>query len=199
MPLLLVLSVCRWVGGWVQVVLDKLTASLARVCKNPSNPLFNHYLFEALASLVNAVCRSNPNATSDFEALLMPPFETVLSMDVVRPSFPSHQRPLGHAANTTLHLPLLLSTLQAEFTPYVFQILAQLLLYRPNGMSPAFSRLFGPILSASVWERKSNVPGAAVLPHRCHSSLSAVFSPFFPAKPIVIQLPHAMLWLHVQA
>ena len=28
----------------------------------------------------------------------------------------------------------------AEFTPYVFQILAQLLLYRPDGMSPAFER-----------------------------------------------------------
>lgn len=54
--------------------------------------------------------QANPNATADFEERLFPPFEGVLSMDV------------------------------AEFTPYVFQILAQLLLYRPNGMSPAFAR-----------------------------------------------------------
>lgn len=117
----------------VPVVLDKLTASLARVCKNPTNPQFNHFLFESLAALVNSVCAQNPNATADFEALMMPSFEHVLSMDV------------------------------AEFTPYVFQILAQLLLYRPNGMSPAFSRLLGPILSVSVWERKSNVPGLVLL------------------------------------
>ena len=57
------------------MVLDKLTACLARVWKNPSNPLFNHYLFESIAALVRFVCRANPNATADFEERVFPPFE----------------------------------------------------------------------------------------------------------------------------
>jgi len=115
------------------IVLQKITNSLARVCKNPSNPNFNHYLFESIASLVNAVCRTNPSATTEFESLLFPPFEAVLSMDV------------------------------AEFTPYVFQILAQLLLYRPDGVSPAFASLLPPVLDPAVWSRKANVPALVLL------------------------------------
>jgi len=34
------------------MVLGKLTAALQRVCANPANPHFNHYLFESLAVLV---------------------------------------------------------------------------------------------------------------------------------------------------
>lgn len=117
----------------VPIVLDKLTNALARVCKNPTNPLFNHYLFEAMASLVSSVCRVNPNSTSDFEALLFPPFESVLAMDV------------------------------AEFTPYVFQILAELLRFRPDGMSQAFANLITPLLNHTLWERKSNVPALVLL------------------------------------
>lgn len=39
------------------IVLDKLTASLVRVWRNPSNPLFNHYLFESIAATVRFVCQ----------------------------------------------------------------------------------------------------------------------------------------------
>eukprot|EP00624_Nannochloropsis_granulata_P000776 evm.model.NODE_13239_length_6809_cov_22.316198.1 len=115
------------------VVLDKLTASLVRVCRNPSNPLFNHFLFESVAATVKFVCHANPHATADFEERLLPPFEGVLSLDV------------------------------AEFTPYVFQILAQLLHYRPDGMSSAFVALFPPLLTPSLWERKANIPGLVLL------------------------------------
>jgi exportin-2 (importin alpha re-exporter) len=115
------------------IVLDKLTASLVRVCRNPSNPLFNHFLFESVAATVKFVCQANPHATADFEERLLPPFEGVLSLDV------------------------------AEFTPYVFQILAQLLLYRPDGMSAAFAALFPPLLTPSLWDRKANIPGLVLL------------------------------------
>jgi hypothetical protein len=83
------------------------------------------YLCSRLRPLMHACThkwQANPNATADFEERLFPPFEGVLSMDV------------------------------AEFTPYVFQILAQLLLYRPNGMSPAFARcVLLLLLLLSVW------------------------------------------------
>lgn len=112
-----------------QIVLEKLTASLGRVAKNPRNPHFNHYLFESIAVLVRSVCSKNPEYTGAFEALLFPPFQIVLSMDVL------------------------------EFTPYVFQVLAQMLEYRSDGLSEAYSSLFPPLLTPTLWERKGNVPG----------------------------------------
>lgn len=86
-------------------LLTKFNQALERVCKNPRNPQFNHYLFESTAVLVNSACSMNPALTDQFEALLFPPFQAVLSLDV------------------------------AEFSPYVFQILAQLLEFRADGVS----------------------------------------------------------------
>ncbi|KAJ8609040.1 hypothetical protein CTAYLR_008710 [Chrysophaeum taylorii] len=83
-----------------QIVTDKLTAALGRVCANPRNPKFNHYLFESLAVLVRVVCSQKTDHADNFELLLFPPFQSVLHMDVV------------------------------EFAPYVFQILALLLTFR---------------------------------------------------------------------
>ena len=120
-------------------VLEQLTAALERVCRNPSNPHFNHYLFESLALLVRSAC--SPASTSSsgnsstqcfdkFEALLFPPFQSILQLDVV------------------------------EFVPYVFQVLGQLLSYRPpgGGLSAAYSDLFPPLLSPVLWLRRGNVP-----------------------------------------
>ena len=49
---------------------------MEQVCANPSQPMFNHYLFETLAALLRTVCSSNPAPEVDakFEELLMPPF-----------------------------------------------------------------------------------------------------------------------------
>jgi exportin-2 (importin alpha re-exporter) len=121
------------------IVLAKQTTYLARACKNPTNPLFNHYLFESIAVLVGGVCGSGDAAAVDmFETALFPPFQEVLAQDVV------------------------------EFCPYVFQILAQLLELRPPAaqqaagalgtFTPAYSALFPPLLSPALWERKGNVP-----------------------------------------
>jgi exportin-2 (importin alpha re-exporter) len=125
----------------VPLILNKLTAALERVCKNPSNPHFNHYLFESVALLVKGVCFSStdPRATIDacnqFEGLLFPPFQAVLALDVT------------------------------EFVPYVFQILAQLLSARPvaSGLSPAYLTLFPPLLAPVLWERKGHIPALADL------------------------------------
>ena len=122
------------IGPVTPLVLQHLTAALERVCKNPVNPHFNHYLFECLAVLIRSCC-STPEASASacpqFEALLFPPFQSVLAQDI------------------------------AELTPYVFQILAQLLSARPgkqSGLSPAYKALFPPLLSPMLWERKGNVP-----------------------------------------
>mmetsp|Transcript_32189 Transcript_32189/g.74101 ORF Transcript_32189/g.74101 Transcript_32189/m.74101 type:complete len:878 (+) Transcript_32189:372-3005(+) len=115
-----------------QMMIGKLTEALGRVCKNPSNPHYNHYLFESIAVLIRSVCVNDPRFTTAFEELLFPPFQTVLQMDV------------------------------AEFTPYVFQILAQLLEFRTDGMS-TFETLFPPLLQPVLWERTGNVPALARL------------------------------------
>jgi len=53
--------------------------ALDRVCRNPRNPLFNHYLFESTAVLVGSACSANPGLTEQFESLLFPPFQHVLA------------------------------------------------------------------------------------------------------------------------
>jgi exportin-2 (importin alpha re-exporter) len=128
------------IGPVTELVLGHLTTALERVCKNPINPHYNHYLFESVALLVRSCCSpaANPALTQEaalaaatrFEALLFPPFQAVLTQDVV------------------------------EFVPYVFQILGQLLCSRPanGGYSDAYRALFPPLLSPVLWERRGNVP-----------------------------------------
>jgi len=119
----------------VQVVLEKMTTALAKVAKNPKNPQYNHYLFESIAVLVRAVCSKDAAHTAAFEQFLFPPFQTVLQMEVV------------------------------EFTPYVFQLLAQILEFRPEGagLGEAYTALFAPLLTPALWERKGNVPALSRL------------------------------------
>ncbi len=107
--------------------IESLKSVLQRVCANPSNPTFNHYLFESVASLVQFICAATPTAVDAFEALLFPPFQQVLQLDI------------------------------SEFTPYVFQVLAQLLEYRP-AISVAYEGLFAPLLMPAMWERPGNIP-----------------------------------------
>jgi exportin-2 (importin alpha re-exporter) len=113
------------------IVFNKLASALERVCKNPRNPGFNHNLFESIAILVKNVCAKNPSQVGDLEAMLFPPFNTILQMDIL------------------------------EFTPYVFQILSQLLEFRPDGLGlgDSYTALFPPLLHASLWEKSGNVPG----------------------------------------
>lgn len=119
----------------VQVVLEKLTSALAQVAKNPKNPQYNHFLFESIAVLIRAVCSKDASNTTAFEQVLFPPFQTILQMEVV------------------------------EFTPYVFQLLAQILEFRPEGagLGEAYSSLFAPLLTPSLWERKGNIPALSRL------------------------------------
>jgi exportin-2 (importin alpha re-exporter) len=119
-----------------ELVLMHLVRALEKVCKNPVNPHYNHYLFECLALSVAAACGTGQNTTEQqlvacgrFESLLFPIFQAILGQDIT------------------------------EFVPYVFQILAQLLSARPlgYGLSDAYRALFPPLLSPALWERKGNV------------------------------------------
>lgn len=55
-----------------------------------------------------------------------------------------------------------------EFLPYVFQILAQLLESSPSeAVSDNYKALLGPLLGATLWETRGNIPA-------CSRLLSAV-------------------------
>ncbi|GBG65232.1 hypothetical protein CBR_g50023 [Chara braunii] len=106
----------------------KLAEILGTVLKNPTQPVFNHYLFESMAALIKHVGTvGDPAAVSQCEALLFPVFQSVLEQDV------------------------------AEFAPYVFQILAQLIEMRSVPLPQAYMALFAPLLSPVLWERPANV------------------------------------------
>jgi exportin-2 (importin alpha re-exporter) len=118
-----------------EIVITKLTGALGRIAKNPRNPQFNHCLFESIAILIRSALSKDPNQGELFERLLFVPFTTILTMEIV------------------------------EFTPYVFQLLAQLLEFRPagSGLGMSYQNLFQPILTPDLWEQKGNVPALARL------------------------------------
>ncbi|KAL7465328.1 hypothetical protein ACHAXS_005653 [Conticribra weissflogii] len=140
----------------VQVVLEKLTAALAQAAKNAKNPQYNHYLFESIAVLIRSVCTIDAANTTAFENFLFPPFQDVLQKEV------------------------------AEFTPYVFQLLAQMLEFRPEGagLGAAYTALFPPLLSPTLWECKGNIPALTRL-------LTAYLSK--GANEIAVQQPNSLL------
>jgi len=60
--------------------LSPLAAILVAMSANPSNPVFNHYLFEAVASIVKICVPTQPDAV---ESALLPTFGQILERNVV--------------------------------------------------------------------------------------------------------------------
>lgn len=119
------------VGDVVQYSSDclvQLVTILSVVYKNPTNPSFNHYLFEAIAALVRSSCERSPQLVGSFENKLFPAFEDILALDV------------------------------AEFAPYVFQILAQLIEIHNPPLPSTYIATFPPLLNPTLWQRSANVP-----------------------------------------
>ncbi|XP_057980213.1 exportin-2 [Malania oleifera] len=105
-----------------------LTSVLGEVCKNPKNPIFNHYLFEAVAVLVRRACEKDSSLISAFEASLFPSLQMILANDVT------------------------------EFFPYAFQLLAQLVELNRPPIPPNYMQIFELLLSPESWKKTANVP-----------------------------------------
>ncbi|KAJ7951318.1 exportin-2-like [Quillaja saponaria] len=123
-----VLGVADISGDVARVCIEGLTYVLGEVCKNPKNPIFNHYLFESVAILVKRACERDLSLISVFEASLFPRLEIILATNV------------------------------AEFFPYTFQLLAQLVELNRPPIPSSYMLIFEILLSPSSWERASNVP-----------------------------------------
>ncbi|KAF3439848.1 hypothetical protein FNV43_RR18126 [Rhamnella rubrinervis] len=113
---------------YVGTCITGLTSILTEVCRNPKNPIFNHYLFESVAILVKRACENDSSLTSAFEASLFPSLQMILANDVT------------------------------EFLPYAFQLLAQLVELNRPPIPPSYMSIFEILLSPESWKRASNVP-----------------------------------------
>ncbi|KAI9492718.1 Cse1-domain-containing protein [Zychaea mexicana] len=124
-----VIITCRQhMVNYVNVIMGKLTTILGIVSANPSNPRFNHYIFESIGALIRFICPVNDGAVAEFENMLFGPFQTILGQDI------------------------------QEFTPYVFQLLAQLLdHHQGQELSEAYIALLTPLLNPPLWEQ-GNIP-----------------------------------------
>ncbi|KAI3416776.1 Importin N-terminal domain-containing protein [Psidium guajava] len=105
-----------------------LTSILNEVCKNPKDPVFNHYLFESVAVLVRRACEKDTSLISSFEVSLFPSLQTILANDVT------------------------------EFFPYAFQLLAQLVELNRPPIPANYMPIFEILLSPDLWNRGPNVP-----------------------------------------
>lgn len=113
----------------VTLILERLTFIIREISKNPSNPKFNHFAFETLSAVVKYICVAQPSLVANFETALFGPFQEILAHDVV------------------------------EFTPYVFQVLSQLLaLHGTDGIPQVYLTLLMPLLQPAPWENYANIP-----------------------------------------
>ncbi|XP_071716769.1 exportin-2-like [Rutidosis leptorrhynchoides] len=101
---------------------------LNRVCENPKNPVFNHFLFEAVAAIVRRACERNPSLVPAFEACLLPSLQMILAKEVT------------------------------EFFPYAFQLLAQLVDLNRPPVPPHYMQIFDILLTPDLWKKSANVP-----------------------------------------
>ena len=113
------------------VCCESLCKRLDEAAINPRNPTYNHFLFEATTACVQCVDFS-PSSTEKqrIENAVFPSFMGILARD------------------------------NAEFTPYVFQILA-LMLESSSGiqtLSEAYLQLLPALLAPQTWDRQANIP-----------------------------------------
>ncbi|CAG8707166.1 4269_t:CDS:10 [Cetraspora pellucida] len=114
---------------YVGDILSHLNKILGEISKNPSNPRFNHYVFESIGALVRFNCSDNPIALQNFENMLFGPFQIILQQDVV------------------------------EFVPYVFQIFSQLLELHTEAQLPdVYKGMLPALLTPNLWESSGNIP-----------------------------------------
>lgn len=93
------------------------------------SPLFPQAIADRDSSLRSFITAGSPATLPEFEAALFPPFQAILQQDV------------------------------SEFSPFVFQILSQLLeLHAPHDFPDAYKALLPPLLTPTLWEQKGNIP-----------------------------------------
>jgi exportin-2 (importin alpha re-exporter) len=138
--------------SFAEVIIGKITAILGYVSQNPRNPKFNHSMFETIAALVKYLCKTNPSLVDAFQTALFSPFQSMLGMESA-----------------------------VEFSPYVFQILAQLLELRADISAP-YVAIFPNLLMPALWSNTGNVPAITRL-LQAYLTKKGVWEALFEGKP----------------
>ncbi|KAI9340023.1 Cse1-domain-containing protein [Zopfochytrium polystomum] len=114
-------------------MIAELTRLLEIIHKNPSNPKFNHYVFEALGTVIRSA-HNNAHALGQFEAMLFPTFQAILQLDI------------------TEFLPYIFQLLS--------QLLVY---HTEAGIPEAYQSILPPLLQPLVWESHGSIPGLVSL------------------------------------
>jgi exportin-2 (importin alpha re-exporter) len=114
---------------FADLVLTQTGHVLQVISSNPSNPKFNHFVFETLAVLIRFIPGKDPRHLAKFEEMLTPQFLSILQNEI------------------------------AEFTPYVLQLISQLMDLHPSTEIPAqYLTILPPLLQPGPWENHGNIP-----------------------------------------
>ena len=87
------------IAGVATMCLQRLAAMLLQVCQNPTQPGFNHYLFESVAALIKFSAAADVSKVAELEQNLFPAFNIVLQQDVQVGSPDDSQTPLTPDGN----------------------------------------------------------------------------------------------------
>ena len=128
-----VLTVRGGVAPSADVLVTHLVQILQLTARNVSNPRFTQFLFETLSAVVRFAGSGSAAEVHAMEERLFPVFTEVLQADI------------------------------AEYVPYVFQVLAQLLEAhaahdKQRVLPGSYASLLPPLLMPALWEQKGNVP-----------------------------------------
>ncbi|KAF3173792.1 importin-alpha export receptor [Orbilia oligospora] len=147
-----ILIICREdASSSAEVVLDNLIKITVEISKNPSNPRFNHYHFEALGALIRFVGPLNP---THFENALSSPFLGILQAEVAE-FLPYVFQLLGLLLECNPGTPL-----PELYQRLIYPILA-VTLWETRGNIPALVRLLNAICareSKHILENEKIVP-----------------------------------------
>ncbi len=72
---------------------------LLQVCQNPTQPGFNHYLFESVAALIKYSAAADVSKVAELEQNLFPAFNIVLQQDVQVGTLDAHVNAHPHRAH----------------------------------------------------------------------------------------------------
>lgn len=115
------------ISAAISSIVQNILKLLSVICANPSNPKFNHYLFETLGISLRSFASSNPAAVKDLEGLIFSSFDQVISTD----------------AN--------------ELVPYVIQIMALLLSLNPHhGVTDSYTGIIKSMVAPRLWSSKGS-------------------------------------------
>lgn len=125
--------------------LNGISSLIGLVSVNPSNPLFNHNLFECAAALIK-FCGSTPNGATKIDSKLLPVLQTILQTDVTE----------------FIHYVFQLLAVYVEVHP-------------DSCLPSTIQSLVPPVLLPALWSSSENIPALVKFLQTCISKDPAFF------------------------